>query len=90
MTSLLGEFHNRVTMATGAAEDSRRFSEDAGHQYDTATEVAIDLLQSSGYSHDDKDTLGNEIGDVAQTLLTLAFHLAPNLVPQVQILLDKD
>jgi len=85
---LLGTFHNHVTVATGAAENSRRFSEDAAGQYDVSTDTAIDLLAAAGLSPTDKDTLGSDIEDTVQTLLTLAFHLAPQLAVHVQIMLE--
>ena len=88
--SLLGQYHNSITEATGAAEDGTdRFNEDAARQYDTAHDVALDLLAAGGYHDLNMVTpSGGEIDEV-HTLLTLAMHLAPNLVPFIQIAVEQ-
>lgn len=90
MTGLspLAQYHNSVVEATGATVDGS----DAAGQYDVASDTAVDLLQAVGYYDLDMvDTMGVEISDSVQTLLTLAFHLAPDLLVKVQmILLDSE
>lgn len=82
--SILAEYHNEVTLSTGAVEFRDNSDDSAAFDYDVASEVATSLLVATGHSPNTPDRRGNEVSDEVQTLLTLAFYLAPGLAGPIE------
>lgn len=80
----LRDYHNTTNTALTAWYGDE---DDAQNAYDTASDLAIQMIANTGNGPDDHDRLDQPLSDDVQTLLQLAFQRHPALVSYVSDLI---